>query len=205
MSVASPRVPRPLVRRLLDVALVVWIAVWVFLGFRVADEVHGLTDLSRTTVAAGLALQDAGEALVSLGRLPVVGDDVETLGERTMRAGRSARDSGRSSRESIENLSLLLGLSVALIPSVPLLALYVPLRISWFRQVRAVRQAVERDPSNPVLTEFLARRAASNLPYDALRATTPDPWDDLANGRFQPLADAELDRLGIKRPRDRKE
>lgn len=202
MALAFPRTPRPAARRLLDAAVLLWAAAWVVVGVLVAREVDGLTDLSRTVTAAGYALEEAGGALRSLERVPFVGEDVDDVGERTERAGASARVSGRSSRESIEDLSLLLGISIALAPSLPLLALYLPMRIAWSRDVREVRRALAASPDDPGLEEYLARRAALTLPYRALRATTTHPWGELADGERRRLRDAELARLGIAPPRE---
>lgn len=200
MALVFPRTPRRSLRVALDVAVVVWAAAWIVVGLWVAREVDGLTDLSETVTRAGIALEEAGRALQSLDGVPFVGEDVARVGERTEQAGESARISGRSSRESVESLSLLLGVSIAVAPSLPLLALYLPMRLAWRRQVTAVRDALARAPDDPALYEFLARRAVINLSYDRLRAVSADPWRDLEAGRYRPLGDAELARLGIERP-----
>lgn len=195
-----PRTPRPAARRLLDLAVLLWAVAWVIVGLLVAREVRGLTDLSRTVTAAGYALQEAGGALGSLEGVPFVGEDVGDVAERTERAGRSARESGRSSRESVESLSILLGISIALAPSLPLIALYLPMRIAWIREVRSVRRALHAAPDEPGLEEYLARRAVLALPYDRLSRAASDPWGELGAGERRRLSDAELQRLGIRRP-----
>ncbi len=185
--------------------MLLWAVAWVIVGLLVAREVRGLTDLSRTVTAAGYALQEAGGALGSLEGVPFVGEDVGDVAERTERAGRSARESGRSSRESVESLSILLGISIALAPSLPLIVLYVPMRLAWIREVRSVRRALHASPDEPGLEEYLARRAAMTLPYDRLSATGTDPWGKLGAGERRRLSDAELQRLGIRRPDGRVE
>jgi hypothetical protein len=106
--------------------------------------------------------------------------------------------SGRDSRDSTENLSVLLALSIALIPTLPLLGLYLPLRWAWTNDARAVRRALKLAPADPLLVEFLARRAVSNFSYDRLLAVSPQPFRDLEEGRYDSLARLELDRLGIR-------
>jgi hypothetical protein len=197
--ITAHRVPDVRTRRLLDAFLVAWVIAWVVLALVVGREVRGLEDLSRTTVTAGQAVDSAGAALEALGRLPLVGANVRQLAEQARAAGRSAVESGRSSRDSIHDLSILLALAVALVPTLPLLALYLPLRVSWHRQVEAVRRALARRPGDPALVEFLARRAVQNLPYDVLYETTDAPWRDLEAGRYGHLAAAELRRLGLHR------
>ena len=203
MALVFPRTPRPAARRLLDLGVVAWAAAWIVVGVLVSREVEGLTDLSRTVTAAGLALQEAGAALSTLEGVPFVGDDVGEVGERTERAGRSARLSGSSSRESIESLSLLLGVSIAVAPSLPLVLLYLPMRIAWVRETRAVRRAVTVSPDDPVVDEYLARRAVLALPFDRLRETAKEPWGQLGAAERRRLSDAELARLGIRRPSPR--
>ena len=83
-------------------------------------------------------------------------------------------------------------------PTLPLLGLYLPLRWAWTNDARAVRRALKRAPTDPLLVEFLARRAVSNFPYDKLLAVSPQPFRDLEEGRYDLLAGLELDRLGIR-------
>jgi hypothetical protein len=196
MALAFPRAGAGLMR-LLDVAALVWVTAWVVLAVLVAREVRHLRELSDTVVVAGAAVQETGELLHSLGSVPLVGTQVEVVAERVQAAGRSAQVSGRDSRDSTEDLSVLLGLSIGLIPTLPLLGLYAPLRIAWTRERRVVRRALAVDPRDPVLVEFLARRAVATLPFDELRAVSADPFRDLAEGRYGSLAERELERLGL--------
>lgn len=198
MALVFPRTPRRPVRIALDLAVTLWAAAWIAVGFAVANEVRGLTDLSRTVGDAGLALEEAGSALAALDGVPFIGGNVREVGERTARAGASARTSGRSSRDSIESLSVLLGVSIAVAPTLPLLLLYAPMRIAWIRQIRSIRRALAVS-GDAALDQFLAWQAAVNLPYDRLREITHDPWGDLEAGRHAALSDAELSRLGLSR------
>jgi hypothetical protein len=204
VALVFPRIPRRSTRVLLDAVVLLWVGAWIVVGLWVAREVNGLTDLSRTVIAAGLALEEAGQALQGLDGVPFVGEDVGDVGERTERAGASARVSGRSSRESVESLSLLLGVSIAVAPTLPLLTLYLAMRLAWRRQVGAVRRALVRAPDDAAVDEFLAWRAVLNLPYDQLRQASADPWRDLEAGRYRKLGDAELRRLGLDRPAGRR-
>jgi hypothetical protein len=185
--------------RILDAALVVWIGLWIWMGIAIGHEVSNLTTLSDTVVTAGQAVRDTGQALKNLETIPFVGDRIAGVERQITDAGSSAVASGRQSRGNIEDLAILLAFAFAVVPSVPLLALYVPFRVSRFRDVRTVGRAARRAASDPAFEEFLARRAAQNLPYHALRQITPNPWRDLEEGRFRPLARAELARLGLAR------
>lgn len=115
-------------RRLLDVAFLAWGVVWVIVALQVAVEVRGLRDLSATVRTTGVAVRESGEALERLGSLPVVGPELRDPAERIQRAGASAVQSGESSRESIRDLSVLLAMAIAVIPSVAVLGLFLQLR-----------------------------------------------------------------------------
>lgn len=184
---------------MLDVAAVVWVAGWIVLAVFVAREVRHLRELSDTVVVAGVAVEETGDLLGSLEGVPFVGAQVREVADDVRVAGRSARESGRASRDSTEDLSVLLALAIGLIPTLPLLGLYAPLRLAWTRETRAVRRALTAAPGDALLDEFLARRAVANLPYKELRAITSDPFRDLREGRFRALAAWELARLGLAR------
>ena len=113
-----------------SLAFVVWASVWIFIGVRTAQEVRGLRELSDTVVDVGHAVRSSGETIGGLADLPLVGGRLEEPSEQIVRAGDSAVASGRSSRESVQDLSVLLGVSIAVIPIVPLaVLLFVVLRI----------------------------------------------------------------------------
>lgn len=203
MGIAFPRSEARLIHAL-DVAVVLWVAGWIVLAVLVGREVRELRELSDTVVLAGVAVEDTGELLATLDNVPLIGGQVGDVAQEVQEAGASARQSGRESRDSTEDLSVLLALSIGLIPTLPLLGLYAPLRIAWTRDVRSVHRALVESSTETVLNEFLARRAAANLSFDDLRAVTVDPYGDLAAGRFDGLADRELERLGLRRRLERK-
>ena len=198
MAMAFPRAGARLIH-LLDAAAVIWIAAWIVLALLVGREVRNLRELSDTVVLAGVAIEDTGDLLTTLKNVPFVGGQVGDAAAQVREAGRSAVISGRDSRDSTENLSVLLALSIGLIPTLPLLGLYLPLRFAWTRESRAVRQALRANPSDPLLREFLARRALATLSYQELLAVSANPYRDMVEGRFDALADRELARLGLSR------
>lgn len=183
--------------RLLRIAFLVWAVAWICLAGYTAYEAYALRSLSNTVVKAGTAVDTTGKALQGIGDIPFVGGRVHTLADQVRAAGQSAVASGRSSRGSVLTLSVLLGIAIGLIPTIPVLALYLPLRLAWRREQRALARALREHGDDPLLDEYLARRAVDNLPYRELRDVTETPWEDLQAGRFRMLADAELRRLGF--------
>jgi hypothetical protein len=123
---------------LLGVFVVVWTVVWILMGIWTQREVRTLRQLSTTVITSGRAVQQTGDALQGLSSIPLVGGDVGRVGRQVSAAGIDARRSGRSSRTAVDNLATLLGVSIALVPTVPMIALL----IVTLRLVRERREAV---------------------------------------------------------------
>ena len=142
-----------------DLVVAVWAIVWIALGIVVVREVRQLNELNETVVTAGQALDQTGDglrgtsqglrevhrALQVVESLPFVGREIEEnlqgaadtldgIAREVEETARSAQVSGRSSKESTDDLSVILGLAVALVPTLTLLAAYAP-----FRSVRLRR------------------------------------------------------------------
>src|SRR5918994_2477460 len=125
-----------------DVLVVAWTIVWIALGVVVVREVRQLEDLSETVVTAGEALDQTGDglrgtsdglrevrrALQIVESLPFVGREIEEnlegaaqelddIAAEVEETARSAEASGRASKESADDLSIVLGLAVALVPT----------------------------------------------------------------------------------------
>lgn len=110
---------------LLGLFVVAWTVGWIVVGVWTRHEVQTLRQLSGTVVTSGRAVKQTGDALQGLGGIPFVGGDVERVGRQVSTAGVSAQRSGRQSRAAVQSLSNLLGISIALIPTVPMVALFV--------------------------------------------------------------------------------
>jgi hypothetical protein len=184
------RVPPRRAQALTDLILLAWAALWIAVGIAVANEVRGLVEISGTVGEVGQAMVTVGETIRSL---PLIGGDA---GADISAAGRDAVTSAQAARESAETVSTLLGLSIALIPSLPVLVLYVPGRIAGARERRELARAVASGRDQWV-DEVLARRALVHLPYRRLRQVSDDPVADLRTGRVEALASAELEWFGV--------
>jgi len=184
--------------RIIDVALLLWVVLWIGLGTFTAREISNLTSLSDTLVKTGDSISQTGNALRLFAAVPFVGGQIGNFVNQITSAGADIQTSGHQSQGALQRLSWVIGFTLGLLPPLFMLALYLPLRFSWRRAVRDVRAGLARD--DPAFEEYLARRAIDNLPYDRLRQISDNPWHELAAGEFGPLADAELARLGIARP-----
>ena len=130
--------------------------------------------------------------------MPFVGGEIGGFVNKITSAGAGIQTSGHESRSTLQRLSWVIGFTLGVLPPLFMLALYLPVRRSWRRTVRGVRAGLAR--GDPAFEEYLARRAIDNLSYDSLRQISDNPWRELATGKFDALADAELARLGIARP-----
>jgi hypothetical protein len=200
MALAFPTSPSRRSIRVLDVCAGLWVAAWIAIGVLVGIEVHGLKELSTTVVRGGRVLQATQQQLSALDSLPVVGGRIRSVEGVVGRAARSAIHSGTDSRSRTGTLSLLLGIAVALIPTLPVAGLYAPLRWARVQEVRAVRRGLREAHGDPAFEQFLALRAMQRLPFHQLRRLSENPLRDLQMGHHRALADAELARLGIDRP-----
>jgi hypothetical protein len=118
--------------------VVVWTVVWIFMGIWTKHEVQTLRQLSNTVIQSGGAVKQTGDALQGLRSIPFVGGDVARIGRQVSVAGVNARRSGRSSRTAVDNLASLLGVAIALVPTIPMIALLV---VTW-RLARPRQQPV---------------------------------------------------------------
>jgi hypothetical protein len=98
------------------------------MGLWIDHEIQGLTVLSDTVVHSGQAMHDTAAGLGSLAGLPFVGDRIAELERRVELEADRAIESGRSSRSNISRLAVLIGITVAVIPTVPPIALYLLIR-----------------------------------------------------------------------------
>ncbi len=119
-----------------DLLLLVWAGIWLAMGALVYDNVRGLGELSVPVIKASRALDETAKGLDSISSIPLIGDaaNLDAIRARVAEAGREARASARESRENVRTLAWLLGISIALVPTLPLLVLYIPLRRDWRRR-----------------------------------------------------------------------
>jgi hypothetical protein len=186
--------------RRLDVGVAVWIVAWVVVGVLVWQDIGAQGRLAGDVIKVGTAVADTGKVLGVVAGLPLVGGQIGGFADRIRSMGEEVQASGRGSRDAVQRLAVTTGLAAAVLPAALLLLLYLPVRVSWRRDVRAVAAALTANAGDTALEQFLARRAVTSLPWDELRAIAADPWAAIERGDTRGLADAELSRLGLTRP-----
>lgn len=200
MRLGDPQAPGVRGYRVLDACVAAWLVLWVVLGVYVWHEIRNVDKLTGTLVKTTTALRDTSAALRQIEAVPLVGGLVAPYVDRIYATTVDTQKGAEQAHMSLLHLSVVAGLVIAVVPGVLILVLYVPQRLSWRRAVGEVRRALNETPQSVVLEEYLARRALLYIDYTRLLSINADPWAALAAGDCRALADAELVRLGLRRP-----
>jgi len=199
MRIYAERPGRATLQVLADVAVLVWVVVVV--------------DLARTAQALLLALQvpagrltGAGESLrgafdnaaATASGVPFVGDDLaRALGTGTG-AGDSLSASGRELAVVAASAGSAALVAIVLLGVVPVVAVWLALRVRWMLAAGSARTARDTDP------DLLALHALTRRPTRRLLAVSPDPggaWRRGDPAAVAGLAAVELAALGLRAPR----
>ncbi|CAN5436551.1 hypothetical protein BH18ACT8_BH18ACT8_09690 [soil metagenome] len=183
--------------RRLDSMVMFWVVLWLAVAIWSGYTIWQVSHIGDTITNSGSALDAAGRALETVGQVPVVGSRPAELGEQVVATATEVAARGQAVEARLRRLEVLLGVSIAVMPNAPVLGLYLPQRLARRRELAELRRALTRHGRDPMMDRYLAERAIRLLPYTTIRAITPDPWDDIAAGRAERLADAELARLGL--------
>lgn len=186
-----------------DLLLALWVAVWVKLALVVHDATLALAAPGEQIARAGTGLagklRDAGS---SVGGIPLVGDEVSAPFEGAGDAADQIAAAGSAQVEAVQTLAFWLGLAVAAIPILVLLAVYVPLRWRFVREATAGLRFVDSGGD----VDLFALRAMTNQPLHRLARITDDPVGAWRSGNpavVRALAVLELEDVGLRRPLDR--
>ncbi len=192
-----------------DVVTLLWLTIWLTLGIRLYAFLANLAGAGRLVREGGAGITSAGETIGSaLEGLPLVGEGAAS-GVRGALAG--AGDPLITFGTDLERLllviSALLGLLLVATAVVPWLNRYLPWRLAKWRRLNAAATAIHGSRLKsrqlipaPEMETLLASRALHRLEYDELLEFTPDPFGDWLSGRHERLAEAELDRVGLRAP-----
>jgi hypothetical protein len=184
------------VRQLLgDLAVVAWTAAWVWAGVTLHRLVERLAVPGDRLERAGSGFAgDVAEIQQKVGRLPVVGGDLQGPFGRLAGVGQALADAGATQQQVVHQLALWLGVLVAAVPIAALLVTWLPRRVAWAREAGAASRLRLAGAD----LELFAFRAVANRSLRELHRVTPDPAGALRAGNYQALADLELRSLGLR-------
>lgn len=181
-----------------DLLFVAWLVMWVWIGLVVHDGTMALAGPGRRTDESASAM--AGQLRDAGGRLddvPLIGDEVATPFDKAADASDGLAAAGRDSVAAVEKLAFVLGLSIALIPILVVLAFYLPGRLRFIREATAGLKFIDSADD----LDLFALRALTNQPMRVLAKVSGDPAGDWR--RKDPvivrrLAELELKDVGLK-------
>jgi hypothetical protein len=178
-----------------DLAVVAWTAAWVWAGVTLYRLVEKLAvPGARLEQAGGGFAGDVAEIQQKVGRLPVVGGELQGPFGRLAGVGQTLADAGATQQQVVHQLALWLGVLVAAAPIVTLLLVWLPRRVSWAREAGAASRLRLAGAD----LELFAIRAVANRPLRQLHRVSPDPAGALRSGDYETLADLELRALGLR-------
>jgi hypothetical protein len=178
-----------------DLAVVAWTAAWMWAGVTLYRLVEKLAvPGARLEQAGGGFAGDVAEIQQKVGRVPVVGNELQGPFGRLAGVGQTLADAGATQQQVVHQLALWLGILVAAVPIVTLLLAWLPRRVSWAREAGAASRLRLAGAD----LELFALRAVANRPLRQLHRVTPDPAGALRTGDYEALADLELRALGLR-------
>ncbi len=183
-----------------DLLVVAWLVLWVWVGMAVHDGTSALAGPGRQTDESATAL--AGQLRDAGGRLddtPLIGDELATPFDRAADASDGIASAGRASVDAVEQLALVLGLAIALIPILVILAVHLPRRWRFVREATAGARFIDSVDD----LDLFALRALAHQPMRVLARVSDDPagdWRRKDPDVVRRLAELELEDVGL-RPR----
>jgi hypothetical protein len=196
-----PYAERPVraVRQLLaDVLVVLWVVLVVNIAIAAKELVNGLQGPAMTLADAGDAVRGAFTDAADIARgVPFVGEDLaRALGTGTG-AGESLATAGREQVAAVATAATGTAVGIVALGAVPVVLLWLTLRVRWIRAARSARTARAVD------TDLLALRALTHAPVHRLLGVSPDPaaaWRRDDRDVVHALAGLELASLGLRAP-----
>lgn len=178
----------------LDVAVVLWTLLWIWLGMLAHDAIARLAEpaqaVARNSSSLSASLQEVSDAIDGV---PLVGGALEEPFTTAASSARAVADESREQSDRFLGAALWIALLIAVGPIAAGLFGYVPGRWRWIKEATAATR-IRIDADDLYL---FALRAAANQPLSELRKVTPDPGAALASGDHEALARLELERIGL--------
>jgi hypothetical protein len=186
-----------------DLTTVAWTAAWAWLGWLIYQTVLGLEVIADGITSTGHTFDGWIESFRNAvpGGIPAVTDFLLSIADQLRRySGGPLVSAGHQIHDAIIQVAVVLALLVA-VP--PILLVLVPYGVWRWRDMRETGAALafvriasmtgRADQARAVL----AYRAVSTLTFRQLMSASADPVGDIAERRYERLADAMLKRAGL--------
>jgi hypothetical protein len=180
----------------IDALVILWTIGWVVLGVTVGLFVERLGAVGEGLEDAGEAIVRSGESVDDLSDVPLIGGGFDALADEIRGLGRGTAERGRSIEDDFDGLAVLVGGAIALGPTIPVLVLWVPPRVSRERERRALTRSLRA--GDGLAMAYLANRAVATRGFRELQRASTDPVGDLIAGRYEELARLELEHLALR-------
>ncbi len=185
---------------LADVLVLAWVVAWAVVGRAVhaATLALGEPGLVLESGAQGVSRQ-LGRAGEVAGGVPFVGDELAGPFTAAGQAATGIADAGRRQVEVVGDLAALLGLVVAGIPVLLVVAVWLALRVRFARRASSVRRLLSQGAD----MRLFALRALVRQPVERIAAVSADPlggWRGDDDAVVQGLARLELRAAGVRPP-----
>lgn len=196
---------RPSARRVrqlaADLFTVGWIALWAWAGVRIWSAIMAVAEPARRTAAAATQVrEDFTGAAQSAGGIPVAGQELRRPFDSAAGSLDQIVAAANDQVQTLENLALLCGVLVFLMPVALVLAFWLPARIRFVRQSGAVQTLIDSGAD----LDLFALRAIATQPMHELAEVSADPVGDWRAGEWPvivALADLELKTAGLRVPK----
>jgi len=198
----------PAVLRVLgDLLTIAWTVAWAWLGWLIYQTVLGLEVIADGIISTGTTFDGWIESFRSAipGGIPAVTDFLMNIADQLRKySGDPMISAGHQVHDAIIQVAVLLALLVALPPILLVLVPYGAWRWRDMREIGAALAFVRiasitgrADQARAVL----AFRAVSTLSFRQLMSASADPVGDIAERRYDRLANAMLKRAGLDESR----
>ena len=188
-----------------DVVVVTLVVLFAWSGMKVHDTVSDLTSITTGVRDAGTSVQDGfARAAGAVSAIPIVGGVLsDSLAETGGATGGSVVQAADEGEQAVNDTANVLGWVTFALPTLVLMAFFVPLRGRQIIRLTRAHQMLAAAPPGPERRRLLAMRAAFGMPWEDLKPYTRDPIGDLEAGRLEPLLAALYADGGLRPPAPR--
>ena len=114
--------------RLYDWLVVGWVVCWFALAAWIGLRLWQFADVGDSVADTGRAVSDAGAVIGGFGGVPLIGQVPARVGGQLERSGRTIAAEGAAAADNARQTAILLGIVVAVAPTVPIAVGYALLR-----------------------------------------------------------------------------